>query len=116
MDEIFTNYNGVDFTIKYILDKRPYIWGYYKTQDKIIVILTANLTDDPNVSFSKILFEIPILLEKTLEEQLRNNGEEEVTFTYGGNDITLKSNNYRKLNARNEAHLAMVEKMKSIDN
>jgi len=116
MDEIFTNYNGVDYTIKYILDKRHYIWGYYKIQDKIIVILTANLTDDSNVSFSKILFEIPVLLEKTIEQLLKNSGEEEVILTYGGNDIKLKSNNYRKLNARNEAHLAMVEKMKSIDN
>ncbi len=123
MEELFINHNKQDYSVKYIINNRPYIWGFIRDdqyeEGNIRCFLIANLTDNPYVTFSKTLLIIDNksndyqneLINKILaKEEIKNiikPGDYFSLITKEG-EIKLDSKKFRSIRNRREAHETLV--------
>ena len=123
MEELFINHNEQDYSVKYIIENRPYIWGFIRDdqyeEGNIRCFLIANLTDNPYVTFSKTLLIIDnksndyqnelinkILAKKEIKNIIKS-GDYFSLITKEG-EIKLDSKKFRSIRNRREAHETLV--------
>jgi hypothetical protein len=126
MEELFINHNKQDYSVKYIINNRPYIWGFIRDnqyeEGNIRCFLIANLTDNPYVTFSKTLLIIDnksndyqdelinkILAKKEIKNiiSLIDNSPYINLITKEG-EIKLDCKRFRSIRNRREAHETLV--------
>lgn len=137
MDQILVNHRDFDYTLKFIIKNRPYIWGFIRDDQyedgKIRCILTTNLTDEPLTTFSGILLIVENkteeihnslinffnLLTNSPDAFLDNDHDLKNLFTLKDKNIVnlktpkgnieLATKNFRPIRTRVEAHETLVK-------